>query len=244
MLIKACLNGSRTRGDHPALPMTPDELAHEARGAIDAGAGALHIHPRRADGEQSLAADDVGAAVAAIRAACPDTPSGVTTIALAEPDVARRLALVRAWSLLPDFASVNFSEAGAVELCYALLEIGVDVEPGISTAADAQLLVASGLAGRCLRLLFEPEEQDLDAALATVAAIEAVLDASGVRAPRLLHGTDAIAWPLLEVALERSYDVRIGLEDTLRLPDGRQARDNAELVAIACERAALAGRLG
>lgn len=41
------------------------------------------------------------------------------------------------------------------------------------------------------------------------------------------------AWPLLNVALQRGYDTRIGLEDTLYLPDGGMARDNAELVAFA-----------
>jgi uncharacterized protein (DUF849 family) len=243
MLIKACLNGSRACGDHPALPLAPDELAREAHGAVEAGAGALHIHPRRADGEQSLESGDVAAAVAAVRTACPGVPVGVTTIALAEPDPARRLSLVRSWTLLPDFASVNFSEAGAADLCTALLEIGVGVEPGLSTAGDAQLLIATGIAGRCLRLLFEPEEQNLDAALATVAAIEVVLDTAGVRTPRLLHGLEGTAWSLLDIALERGYDVRVGLEDTLRLPDGRPARDNAQLVAAARSRAVRAGRL-
>jgi uncharacterized protein (DUF849 family) len=241
LLIKACLNGSRARTEHPMLPLAPDELAREARGAIEAGADALHIHPRRADGEQSLERGDVAAAVAAVRAACPGAPVGVTTIALAEPNPTRRLALVRSWTLLPDFASVNFSESGAADLCAALLEIGIGVEPGLSTAADAQLLLASGLAGRCVRLLFEPEEQDLDAALATVAAIEAVLDAAGAQAPRLLHGIEATAWPLLDVALKRGYDERIGLEDTLFLPDGRPTLDNARLVAAARERAVRAG---
>jgi uncharacterized protein (DUF849 family) len=35
------------------------------------------------------------------------------------------------------------------------------------------------------------------------------------------------------VALRRGYDARIGLEDTLELPDGRLARDNAQMVAVA-----------
>src|SRR6185295_9199660 len=136
MLIKACLNGSRAPGEHPLLPRTPQELALAARGAVDAGAGALHIHPYRADGAQSIDPADVAAAVAAVRATCPATPLGITTIDLAEPDPARRPALVRAWTLLPDFASVNFSEMGASALCTALLNRGVGVEAGLSTPAD------------------------------------------------------------------------------------------------------------
>src|SRR5689334_8028908 len=97
MLIKACLNGGRGRDEHPALPLTPTELAQAARAAVDAGAGALHMHPRDLHGAQSLAADDVAAAVAAVRAACPGVLVGGTTIATIEPDVARRVALLRGW---------------------------------------------------------------------------------------------------------------------------------------------------
>jgi uncharacterized protein (DUF849 family) len=215
MLIKACLNGSRAPGEHPALPLTPAQLADAARGAVAAGAGALHIHPRRADGSQSFEPSDVAAAVAAVRAACPGAPVGGTTIAWAEPDPARRLALVQSWTIRPDFVSVNFSEAGTEQLCAALLASRIGIEAGLASADDARLLIATGLAGRCVRLLIEPDEPEITAALATVRAIEALLDE----------------------ALRCGYDTRIGLEDTLVLPDGRTARDNAELVAAAWERA-------
>lgn len=237
MLIKACLNGSRAPGAHPALPLSPSELAGAAAGAVAAGAGALHIHPRRAGGRQSFEPDDVAAALAAVRGACPGVAVGVTTIAAAEPDVARRLALVGAWATLPDFASVNFSEPGAAEICAVLLDKGIEVEAGLMLPEDARLLIESGLAGRCLRMLLEPDEPQTAAALATVRAIEALLDGAGVGAPRLLHGLEATAWPLLDEALRRGYDTRIGLEDTLAMPDGRPARDNAALVAEARRRA-------
>jgi hypothetical protein len=38
----------------------------------------------------------------------------------ARPPAERRLALVRRWHVLPDFASVNFHEVGAVELAEEL----------------------------------------------------------------------------------------------------------------------------
>ena len=94
-----------------------------------------------------------------------------------------------------------------------------------------------------MRLLIEPDEPETAAALATVRAIEALLDGAGIQTPRLLHGSEATAWPLLDEALRCGYDTRIGLEDTLMLPDGSPARDNAQLVATACERAARAGRV-
>lgn len=74
-----------------------------------------------------------GAAVlAAVRQACPGVPVGVTTGAWIEPDPSRRLELVRSWTVLPDFASVNFSENGAVRLCEELLRRGIGIEPGLA----------------------------------------------------------------------------------------------------------------
>ncbi len=243
MLIKACLNGSREPGAHPALPLSPGELARVGNEAAKAGADALHMHPRRADGSQSFAAEDCGATFAAVRASCPGTPVGGTTAAWVEPDVQRRQMLIQSWQILPDFVSVNFSEAGTAELCTLLLAKGIGVEAGLATVEDARLLLTLGITDRCTRLLIEPDEQETTVALAVVDAIERILDAAGIQIPRLLHGFEATAWPLLEVALQRGYDTRIGLEDTLLLPDGRQARDNAQLVSVAYERARQMGRI-
>jgi hypothetical protein len=130
MLIKACLNGSRAQGEHPALPLTSEQLASAARLAVGAGAGALHVHPRRADGTQSLEAADIAAALVAIRAACPGIPVGISTGIWIEPDVERRRLLVATWDELPDFAGVNFSEPGALDLCAALVARAISVEAG------------------------------------------------------------------------------------------------------------------
>ena len=59
--------------------------------------------------------------------------------------------------------------------------------------------------------------------------------AAGLTAPVLLHGLDESCWPLLEHAGARGVQTRIGLEDTLRLPDGSTAPGNAELVSAAVE---------
>ena len=68
----------------------------------------------------------------------------------------------------------------------------------------------------------------------TVSAIERLLgDYASDGTPRLLHGVDATAWPLLREAARRGYDARIGLEDTLRLPGGEPPGDNLDLVKAA-----------
>lgn len=233
MLILACLNGNREPGTHPALPLTPAELAREAVRAVQAGAGALHVHPRDRDGQQTLAPDAVAAVLDALHSACPGIPVGTTTITFAEPDLARRLALVRAWTVRPDFVSVNFFEDGAEELCATLLELGMTVEVAVARVDDVRRLAAAAVAGRCLRVLIEVFAQEATEMHETAETLIAALDAAGIETPRLLHGYEESVWPMLRAAIARGYDVRIGLEDTFRLPDGGTATDNAQLVARA-----------
>ena len=243
MLIKACLNGSRMAREHPKLPLTAEELARDAQLVVAAGARALHIHPRRADGQQSLATQDQAAALAAIRARCPGIPIGVSTIFFIDSNVALRLQHVLEWTILPDFASVNFDEPGVVELCNVLLARGIGIEAGLSSVAEAQLLVKSNIAERLLRVLIEPGEEEPEAALSNASAIIRCLDEGNIRLRKLLHGFGNAAWPVLEAALQHGYDTRIGLEDTLSMPDGNMAKDNMELVTCAVDKATQIGLL-
>jgi uncharacterized protein (DUF849 family) len=234
MLLQAAINGARAPAEHPALPVQPDQLAAAAKACVAAGAGAIHFHVRSPEGHESLAAPDIARAVSAVRQACRGTPAGISTGAWIEPDPDRRLAQIRRWHILPDYASVNFDEPGAIEIAEELLELGVGVEAGLPDRSAAELLVRSGLEDRCLRVLLEPQEPDPAAALATVAAIETGIGGhTAGRPPRLLHGIGTTAWPLLREARRRRYDARIGLEDTLRLPDGALAEDNIDLVRAA-----------
>jgi len=233
MLMKAALNGNRAAGAHPELPVSPAELAEAAADSVVAGAGAIHLHPRDPAGSESLAPRDVASAVAAVKAAVPRTAVGVTTGAWIVPIPAERRALVAGWDVVPDFASVNFHEDGAEDLTGLFLDRGVEIEAGLRDAAAAARWTKSGLAGRCLRVLIEPQEADLAAALRTVAEIEVVLDAADVATPRLLHGTGATVWVLIAEAARRGYDTRIGLEDTLVREDGTEAAGNAALVVEA-----------
>ncbi|HEX5865150.1 MAG TPA: 3-keto-5-aminohexanoate cleavage protein [Casimicrobiaceae bacterium] len=48
-----------------------------------------------------------------------------------------------------------------------------------------------------------------------------------------MHWVGASAWPLVEIAARRNYANRTGFEDTVTLPDGSRAQNNAALVAAA-----------
>jgi uncharacterized protein (DUF849 family) len=172
----------------------------------------------------------VAAVLTALRNAVA-VPVGVTTGAWAEPDPARRAERVRSWTVLPDHASVNWHEPGAEEVAAALLERGVGVEAGVWSGTDgARRFLASPLASRVTRVLAEVTDPGPSTAEATARTLLAQLgEAGGV--PVLLHGEDGGAWPVARLAVRLGLDTRIGLEDTLYLPDGRPARSNAQLVA-------------
>jgi uncharacterized protein (DUF849 family) len=163
-------------------------------------------------------------------------PVGVATGAWVEPDPERRAALVGAWTA-PGFASVNMSEPGAEAVMRALLDSGlVGIEAGVWSVADAERLAATGLAGALTRVLVEVIDVPREAAPGAARAIDAALERLGVTAPRLHHGEEEATWPVLEQAVALGRDTRVGLEDTLLLPDGSPAAGNAELVALACQR--------
>ncbi|MGC1637664.1 MAG: 3-keto-5-aminohexanoate cleavage protein [Candidatus Acidiferrales bacterium] len=236
MLIECALNGGRTRAEHPGVPCAPQALADSAREAVAAGAGAVHFHVRGRNERESLDADDVARAVEAVRAAIPATPFGVSTGAWIVPDVKARFEKVAAWKVLPPFASINFNEEGGVALAELLLSRGVGIEAGVGSPDAVEAFVASGLTSRCLRVMFEPEQQELRAALDGVERLEKLLDRAGVKIPRLLHGLNRTAWDLIDAAVKRGYDTRIGFEDALTLPDGSHAASNAALVAEVMQR--------
>jgi uncharacterized protein (DUF849 family) len=241
-LIKACLNGSRVADAHSALPTTPEQLAEAAAQAVTAGAGVLPVHPRRADGAQSLDAHCQAEALQAIRRRCPGVPVGVSTAIWIEPDPDVRLAQAQSWTTLPDFASINFDEPGAGALGATLLTRGIGVEAGLSNETDVEALLVSGLAERLLRILIEPDSDEAEPAIQAAERVIHALDAACVTAPRLLHGAEATTWPVLRLALTHGYDIRIGSEDTLLLPSGALTPSNAALVAAAVELARSAGR--
>jgi uncharacterized protein (DUF849 family) len=154
----------------------------------------------------------------------------VTTGFWALPDARRRHRAVESWSVLPDFASLNWHEPGSPELAQLLLSRGLGVEVGIFHAEAAESWAASEVAPHCLRVMIELQaDGDTD----TADAMLDIVRSAGSPAPVLLHGLDESCWPLLQHAGARGLHTRIGLEDTLRLPDGSVAPDNAALVAAA-----------
>src|SRR5438034_1152181 len=76
---------------------------------------------------------------------------------------------------------------------------------------------------------------------AVVDEVHAELDRVGLTAPRLQHGDGEATWVLIEDAIRRGIDTRVGLEDTQYEPSGERTAGNEALVRAAQELAAGAG---
>ena len=220
-MLQACLNGSRTAEEHPALPLSAERLAEDAADVAALGVTSVHIHPRDVIGACTLVGPEVATTIATVRAAVPGIEISVST------DVpGHRDSLIGSWAPLaagrPDIASVHVGRPGWRDLAEALHRVNVKVE----------LVVASP------GLLTElPDGVSRITVTATRETAESLLrEVEPLGLPVLLHGRDADAWSVLDYGALLEHHVRMGLEDTLHLPDGRRAKNNAELVALARRR--------
>ena len=226
MVLQACLNGDRESG----VPRAPEELGAEAAACVAAGAVSIHAHPRDPDGHETLEADHILAAVRALRP-CGVELSLSTGLWITAGDVDARLRAVTEWTACPDLVTLNLSEEGWRELADVLAGHGIGIEAGVWNAAGAEDLLASRLQVR--RVLVEPRSESSAEAVAMADEIDGVLDEGGSSVPRLHHGVGPATWAVLDAAVPRGHDIRIGLEDVTTLPDGRRAVDNAALVVEA-----------
>jgi len=230
VFLQAALNDDRI---HPAAPRTPAAIAQAARASVDAGAHSVHVHAFDAAGRETLDGAACAEVLRAIRALCPGIPISSTTSAAIVRDARERFAIVEAWEEMPDLVSANQGEPEIAELCDLLLSRGVEIEAGLLTVDDARAFVRSGLADRCQRVLMEPLDEDPRVAVRHAAEMEAIVSSAGIALPQVHHGYGIACWAVNRRGLERGHGIRTGLEDVTLLPDGRPARDNADLVAAA-----------
>jgi uncharacterized protein (DUF849 family) len=231
MIVQACLNGARPNDYHPQLPVTAEAMAIDGASCIAAGAAELHIHPRGFDGREDLTAVDE--TIRAVRDKCPGTLVGVSTGAWIEGDEQRTRDCISAWRELPDYASVNLSERDAPAVIVLLDRMGIGVEAGLATVADAERFVAIPNCHRVFRILIETGEQAFEKADKIADGIAGVLERAKLRRQILLHGLDTTVWHFAERAGRQRWSTRVGLEDGCHLANGEIASGNAALVANA-----------
>jgi uncharacterized protein (DUF849 family) len=252
--------------DHP-VPVTPAELAAEARAAWDAGAVCMHVHLRDQGAgrghlpswDPALAAEVAGA----IRAACPGVILNLTTGVMGR-DQSGPIGCLRAVG--PEIAACN-----AGSLNYLKLRAdGTWAWPPLLFANPVEQIAE--LLGVMTEVGTRPEFECFDLGiLRSVAMYQAagmvarpqvnlVMGvASGMPAdPELLplalrYRPEAAPWQLTAIGRAEVWDLqrraaelgghlRTGLEDTFYLPDGGRAPGNGALVEALARLAREAGR--
>ncbi len=256
VVLTCALTGVLTDPVRFQVPVTPEQMAESAKGAFEAGASVMHIHFRQQEpGKQHLPSwspDLAEAIVEAVRQSCPGVIINQSTGVIG-PDISGPAACLR--RLNPEIAACNAGTLNYLKLkddnswAWSPLVFDNPVEKiqaflkemsqtgsvpefecfdtgmvnSVSLFKRAGLFkgnahynfvmgVSSGmsLSTRLLPLLVE----DLPA--------ESIWQVTAI-------GREEI-WAVHEATADLGGHLRTGLEDTFYLPDGKRARNNAELI--------------
>jgi len=234
--------GRRAKADHPALPITPDELADVAAASLEAGAAMIHVHVRDRDRRHLLDAEAYRAAIAAIRASVGDRlVLQITSEALGlyKPEEQMRVVLeVRpeAVSLaLRELVPDQTHEAAFAAFLNQLRNAKVIPQIILYTAEEATYLAT--LAARGL-IPFDSLPVLYVLGRYTVGQISRPADLLPFLAPGIAaashwmvcaFGTQETA--CVTAAALLGGHARVGFENNLFLPDGTLASGNQDLVA-------------
>jgi uncharacterized protein (DUF849 family) len=257
MLLTVAPNGARkTHADHPAVPISPAQIAATAAAATQAGAAMIHLHVRDAAQKHSL---DVGAyreAIAAVREAVGERMViQVTSEAVGIYSAEQQMAMVRA--LEPEAVSLAIRELvpeggedAAREFLAWLVGTGILPQYILYAPEDVerfgQLQAAGVIPPGPAFLLFvlgryTPGQRSVpNDLLPYLTAIEAWPEAAQLPWAICAFGPKETA--CVTAAATLGGHARVGFENNLYLPSGALARDNAELVAAGAAAARAIGR--
>jgi uncharacterized protein (DUF849 family) len=257
-IICVAPNGARRgKADHPALPVSPEELALCAQDCLAAGASAIHVHVRDDLGRHVLDADRYIVATQAIRAAVGcSLIVQITTEALGVYSPHEQMQLIR--DVEPEAVSI------------ALREILPDPTDAAARSQLSQFMAKLCRTGTIPQIiLYTPEEIDLladlvgDGVFPWPTAMLPVLFVLGrYTTDRSCKPSDILpflapsrcvfaSWSLCAfgrneaacttIGLSLGGSARVGFENNLELPDGTIAVDNARLVKNLAQAARLVG---
>jgi 3-keto-5-aminohexanoate cleavage enzyme len=267
-IITCAITGVLTDPKQHPVPVTPEELAHEAKIARDAGASVIHVHFRRQeDGKGHLPSWDPKVAadcVSAIRAAVPGIVINQTT-GVVGAEVGGPLDCIRATR--PEIAACN---AGSLNYLKVKSDGGWAWPPILFDNPVDKV-------GKFLDVMKEcntrPEFECFDTGIVRsvgmyrkakmyegrlqynfVMGVESGMPAEPELLPLLtrLAEDDAMwsvtaigrenIWPLHRRAAELGGQLRTGVEDTFYLPDGKKTNSNGPLIETLAQYAREAGR--
>jgi uncharacterized protein (DUF849 family) len=265
-ILTCALTGVLTDPKQHPVPVTPEQMAAEARDAFNAGASIMHVHLRRQEpGQGHLPSwdPDVAQAVCdAIRAACPGVVINLTTGVVGK-DVSGPVACIR--RVRPEIAACNAGTLNYLKLKadgtwawppmvfdnpVAKVQQMLDVMAECGTHPEFECfdvgIVRSVEMYRRAGMFSGVPEVNFVMGVASGMPCDADLLAllpryapPGAAWQTTLIGRAEI-WPVHQKAAELGGMLRTGLEDTFYLPDGERASGNGVLVEalVACARRA------
>jgi 3-keto-5-aminohexanoate cleavage enzyme len=235
-------NGSRRgKADHPALPVTKDEILSEAAAWRDAGASMLHLHVRDVDGKHSLDPATYRDVIATLRSTIGrDMVLQITTESGGIFGREAQMATVR--EVKPEAVSVALREIAPqdsqngefAEFIAWMLKEGIAVQIILYDRADLTRLVALARAGTIdgsqLSVLYVLGRYAEDQTSKPIELLS-FLGTNGLPFRDWMvcaFGANESRCAALAALL--GGHVRVGFENNLYLPDGRVAPDNTAAI--------------
>jgi len=270
-ILTCALTGVLTNPQQHPVPVTPAQMALEAREAFNAGASVMHVHLRQqGKGKGHLPSWEPELALRvtdAIRLACPGVIINLTT-GVVGIDIAGPLACLR--RVRPEIAACNAGSLNYLKLkkdgnwawppmvfdnAVPKIEEFLDVMAETSTRPefecfDVGIVRSVGLYHRAgmLRPAMSLPGYNFVMGVASGMPVDADLLAllprwtvAGALWQTTLIGREEI-WPVHQKTAELGGMLRTGLEDTFYLPDGERAKGNGELIEALANCARNAGR--
>jgi 3-keto-5-aminohexanoate cleavage enzyme len=267
-IITCALNGVLTNPQQHPVPVTPAQMAAQARDAFNAGASIMHVHLRRQEpgmGHLPSWDPEVAAAVCdAIRAACPGVIINLTTGTIGK-DISGPVACLK--RVRPEVAACNAGSLNYLKIkedgqwawppmvfdnpvekvqqyLAAMAECGTHPEFecfDVGIVRSVAMYLKAGMFGGVPELNFVMGVASGMPCDADLLALLPRYAPPGAVWQTTLIGRAEI-WPVHRRTAELGGMLRTGLEDTFYLPDGERASGNGALIEALAGCARRAGR--
>jgi len=251
VIISVAPNGSRkTKKDHPHLPITPKELAKEAKNCQKAGATLIHLHVRNKEGKHTLDVSYYRKAIKAIRNTVGDEMIiQVTSEAGGIYSTEQQMEMVE--ELKPEAVSISINEIMSQESDEEKAQIFL--EEVLSEKISPQYVVYSD---KELERFFDLKKRGIiPGNKQSVLFVLGKYNGAQSSAPQDLvpfiyayekyKPDDSVQWSACAFGRQESMcmlaaavlggHVRIGFENNLHLINTSLAQNNAELIQQFCE---------
>ena len=270
-ILTCALTGVLTNPEQHPVPVSPAQMAAEARDAFNAGASVMHVHVRQQEpGKGHLPSWDpnvMESVVTAIRDACPGVIINLTTGVVGK-DISGPLDCIR--RIKPEIAACNAGSLNYLKIKedgqwawppmvfdnpVAKVQQFLDVMADCGTHPEFECFdvgivrsVTMYIKAGMLKPSMGKAEYNLVMGVASGMPCDAELLALLPRymAPNSIWQSTLIGraeiWPVHQKTAEMGGMLRTGLEDTFYLPDGKRASGNGALIAELARCAERAGR--